>query len=148
MSEIHEPARGIRRMLSGTPAVLALAALDHALASFDGVDLAALRARSLELTDRFLAGTDALGLEVVMPSVHDQRGSQVSIRHDHAWEVAQALIEVGVVGDFRPPDLVRFGLPPLYLTNADVDDALARLGDVLRTESWRAWLGAERPTVV
>lgn len=148
MSEVHEPAAGIRRMLSGTPSVLALAALDHALGRFDGVDMAALRARSLELTDRVLAGTDALGLEVVLPRAHDQRGSQVSIRHDHAWEVTQALVEVGVIGDFRPPDLIRLGFPPLHLTDADVDEALARLGDVLRTESWRPWVGVDRPTVL
>ena len=148
MSEVHRPADGIRRMLSGTPSVLALVALDHALARFDHVDLVALRARSLELTDRFLAGTDALGLEVVTPREHEHRGSQVSIRHAHAWEMTQALIDVGVVGDHRPPDLIRLGFPPLYITDDDVDEALSRLAEVLRTESWRAWLEADRPTVV
>ena len=148
MSEVHEPAAGIRRMLSGTPSVLALAALDHALNRFDGVDLTALRARSLGLTDRFMAGADTLGLEVVTPREHEQRGSQVSFRHDHAWELVRALIEAGVVGDHRPPDLIRLGFPPLYVTNEDVGEALACMERVLRTESWRRWLEAERPTVV
>jgi len=148
MSEAHQPAPGIRRMLSGTPSVLALVALDHALDRFDGVDLTALRARSLDLTDRFIAGTDALGLEVVTPREHDHRGSQVSVRHEHAWEVVQALAEAGVVGDFRPPDLVRLGFPPLYVTDEDVHVALVRLAEVLRTESWRGWLDVDRPTVV
>ena len=147
VSEVHEPAPGIRRMLSGTPPVLALTVLDHALARFDGVDPAALRVRSLELTDRFLAGTDALGLATVTPRSHADRGSQVSLRHEHAWALTQALIEVGVVGDYRPPDLLRLGFPPLYVTDDDVDEALARLAEVLRTDSWRPWVTAARPTV-
>ena len=147
MSEVHEPADGIRRMLSGTPSVLALAALDHALGRFDGVDLVALRARSLALTDRCIERADALGLEVVTPREHDDRGSQVSIRHPEAWAVVQALIEVGVVGDHRPPDLIRLGFPPLYVTLEDVDEAMTRLAEVLRSESWRRWLDADRPVV-
>jgi kynureninase len=147
MSEVHRPASGIRRMLSGTPSVLALAALDHALDQFDDVDLAELRARSLELTDRFIAGADALDLEVAAPRQHEHRGSQVSIVHEHAWEVTQALLEVGVVGDHRPPDLIRLGFPPLYVSDDDVDDALERLGLVLRSGAWRRWLGADRPPV-
>ena len=147
MSEVHEPADGIRRMLSGTPSVLALAALDHALGRFDGVDLVALRARSLALTDRCIERADALGLEVVTPREHDARGSQVSIRHPEAWAVVQALIDAGVVGDHRPPDLIRLGFPPLYLTLEDVDEAMTRLAEVLRSESWRRWLDADRPVV-
>jgi kynureninase len=147
MSETHQPATGIRRMLSGTPPVLALAALDHALDRFDGVDLVALRARSLALTDRCIARADALGLATVTPRAQADRGSHVSLRHEHAWALAQALIEVGVVGDFRPPDLLRLGLPPLYLTDDDVDEAMDRLAEVLHEGSWRRWLDAPRPTV-
>jgi kynureninase len=147
MSEVHEPAPGIRRMLSGTPAVIGLVALDHALDRFDDVDPADLRVRSLSLTDRLIAGIEALGLEAVAPREHDQRGSQVCVRFEHAWELGQALIDDGVVGDVRPPDLVRLGVAPLYVTDADVDGALACLADVLRTESWRRWLDVPRPTV-
>jgi len=147
MSEVHEPAEGIRRMLSGTPSVLALAALDYALGRFDGVDLVALRARSLELTDRFIAGADALSLEVVTPRQHEDRGSHVSLRHEHAWEVVQALIDAGVIGDFRPPDLIRLGFPPLDVTDDDVDEALSRLATVLATASWERWVDVPRPSV-
>jgi kynureninase len=147
MSEVHEPAAGIRRMLSGTPSVLGLVALEQGLSGFDGVDLAELRARSLALTDRAIEHADALGLAVVTPRQHDQRGSQVSLRHDHAWEVMQALIAEGVVGDVRPPDLLRFGFAPLYNTVDEVDDAFTRLGGIVRSASWRAWMGAERPIV-
>jgi kynureninase len=147
MSEVHVPADGVRRMLSGTPPVLALASLDHALARFDGVDLVALRAHSVALTERCLAHADRLGLGTATPRDPDQRGSQVSLRHAHAWAVGQALIEAGVVGDFRPPDLVRLGFAPLLLTLDDVDEAMDRLAEVLRSGSWERWLGAERPTV-
>jgi kynureninase len=147
MSEVHAPAAGVRRVLSGTPPVLGLVALDHALMAFDGLDLADLRARSLGLTDRCLEHADRLGLESVTPRDHADRGSQVSLRHDHAWEVVQALHDVGVVGDFRPPDLIRLGLAPLHVTDADVDEAMARLEDVLASGAWERWLGAERSTV-
>jgi kynureninase len=139
MSEVHEPAAGVRRILSGTPPALALRALDIALDRFDGADLADLRARSLELTDRCIERADDLGLEVVTPRAHEERGSQVSLRHEHAWEVVQALLDVGVVGDARPPDLIRLGFPPLYVTADDVDEAMACLAG--------GWLDVDRPTV-
>ena len=85
--------------------------------AFDGVDLAALRAHSLALTDRAIERADRLGLEVVTPRQHEHRGSHVSLRHPDAWAVVQAAIEAGVVGDFRPPDLVRLGFAPLHLTD-------------------------------
>ena len=134
-------------MLSGTPAVLGLVALDHALRRFADVDLADLRDRSLALTDRAISRADALGLEVVTPRDPDRRGSQVSLRHQHAWEVMQALIAAGVVGDVRPPDLLRFGFAPRYTTEADVDEAFDRLEVILREGSWRTWIGAPRETV-
>jgi len=147
MSESHVPAVGIRRMLSGTPSVLALRSLQHALRRFDDIDLADLRRTGERLTQRGMEHADALGLEVVTPRAADQRGSQVSLRHEHAWEVMQALIAEGVVGDVRPPDLLRFGFAPLYVTEDDVDEAFARLERVLRDESWRGWLDRPRPTV-
>ena len=75
------------------------------------------------------------------------RGAHVSLRHAHAWEVMQALVEDGVVGDVRPPDLLRFGFAPLDVSLADVDEAFDRLGRVLEIGSWRGWLDAARPTV-
>jgi kynureninase len=147
MSEVHEPAPGIRRMLSGTPSVLGLTALEHALGRFEGIDMVDLRTRSLALTDRAIERADSMALEVITPRDQDARGSQVSLRHEHAWAVMQALIAEGVVGDVRPPDLLRFGFAPLYTTIDEVDEAFDRLAAILRTESWRPWLDAERPTV-
>jgi kynureninase len=137
MDRSFTPADGITRMASGTPPVLALSALDAALDVFDGVSVEVLREVSLSLTDYFLALVDArLGsaFEVVTPRAHQLRGSQVSLRHPAAYGVVQALVERGVVGDFRTPDVARFGFAPLYVTHADVFDAVEHLVAVVSGE--------------
>jgi kynureninase len=132
MRRDYVPATGVGRMRAGSPPVLGLAALDAALDAFDGVEMADLRRVSLSLTSTFIdlvrAHTD---LEVVTPLCAEERGSQVSLRHPQAYEVVQALIARGVVGDFREPDIARFGFAPLYLRHVDVWDAVARLRQVL-----------------
>lgn len=131
MARDYEPRPGVGSFASGTPPVLALSALEAALEAFEGVEVAELRRRSLALTDRFAAGLDRLGLEVATPRDHDRRGSQVSVRHERAYAVVQALVARDVVGDFRDPDIARFGFAPLYNTDDDVDLALERLALVL-----------------
>lgn len=134
MEPEYTPVPGIGRLASGTPGVLGLSALEVALAAFDGVDVAELRAVSLSLTDLFIDLVDArLGdrLEVVTPRAHAERGSQVSLRHPAAYGVVQALIARGVVGDFRTPDVARFGFAPLYVSHVDVWDAVDHLVAVL-----------------
>ena len=133
------PVDGIGRLASGTPPVLALAALDAALDVFEGVDHDSLRAASLSLTDYFIELVDARrggSLEVITPRSHDRRGSQVSLRHEHAYGIVQALIARGVIGDFRTPDVARFGFAPLYVTHADVYDAVDHLVAVMEQEEY------------
>ncbi|MCC5988685.1 MAG: kynureninase, partial [Pararhodobacter sp.] len=110
----YRPGRGVERMRVGTPPVLQLAALDAALDVWDGVEIADLRARSLELTDAFITGVEAAcpDLELATPRTHALRGSQVSFRHPQGYAIMQALIARGVIGDFRAPDIIRFGFTP------------------------------------
>ena len=135
----YAPAGGVGRLASGTPQVLALSALDAALDVFDGVDHPTLRAASLSLTDYFIDLVDArLGarFELVTPRDHHRRGSQVSWRHPEAYGVVQALIERGVIGDFRMPDIARFGFAPLYVSHVDVFDAVEHLVAVMENEEF------------
>jgi len=136
----YAPAAGIERGRIGTPSILGMRALDAALDAFDGVSLTNLRAKSLALTDLVIAYADAYlpGVEPVTPREHARRGSQVALRLEHAYEVTQALIVRGVVGDFRAPDMLRLGLTPLYLRHVDVWDALEALRRVLASGEWRA----------
>lgn len=137
MRRDHEPAPGIRRLGSGTPPVLGLTALAAALEVFDGVDMGDLRAQSLSLTDLFIdLIDDRLGdeVEVVTPRDHARRGSQVSFRHPRAYGIVQALIARDVVGDFRDPDIARFGVAPLYIRHVDVHDAVDHLAAVLERD--------------
>ena len=114
---------------------------------WDEVDLADVRAKSLALTDLAIARADALGVEVVTPREHQRRGSQVGLRVAHAYEVCQALIARGVIGDFRAPDLLRLGFAPLYLSYAQVSDAMDVLAEVLASGAYLAHVRDERATV-
>jgi hypothetical protein len=109
----------------GTPPVLQLAALEAALDIWDGVTIEAVRARSIELTEQFVREVEAACPTLVLASPRDpaQRGSQISFRHPEGYAIMQALIARGVIGDFRAPDVLRFGFTPLYTSEADVSGA-------------------------
>lgn len=134
----YRPAPGIERMRVGTPPVIALTVLEAALDVWEGVDMRDVRAKSIELSERFIAGVETAcpGLELGSPRDPAARGSQVSFRHPHAYAVMQALIARGVIGDFRAPDSMRFGFTPLYLGVADIDRAVAVLAEVLDKRLW------------
>ncbi|PTX01704.1 kynureninase [Pararhodobacter aggregans] len=134
----YRPGAGIERMRVGTPPVLQLAALDAALDVWDGVEIADLRARSIELCEAFIQGVEAAcpGLELATPRDPAMRGSQVSFRHPEGYAVMQALIAQGVIGDFRAPDILRFGFTPLYIGLAEVEGAVRILAEILATNAW------------
>ena len=131
----YRPAPGIDRHRCGTPPVLAYAALEGALDAFDGVDIDSVRRKSIELADLFIALVEALpqasSLQLVSPRDSARRGSHLSFAHADAGAVMRRLIKRGVIGDFRAPDLLRFGLTPLYLRFVDVWDAVQILGEEL-----------------
>jgi kynureninase len=136
----YRPAPGVERMRVGTPPILALSVLDAALDAFDGVDMAEVRTASIALSERFIAQVEARCPSLTLASPRDPhaRGSQVSFRHPQGYAVMQALIDRGVIGDFRAPDILRFGFTPLYIGQDDVAKAVDVLADILDTGSWDA----------
>lgn len=133
----YEAAAGMKRWLTGTPSVLGLAALESGLKLWDGIDLAQVEAKSAALWDIFHTAGTAAGLECVTPADPAQRGSHISFRHPNAYEIVQALIARGVIGDFRDPDILRFGLTPLTLSHADIWRAGEMLREIVATGEWQ-----------
>jgi kynureninase len=133
----YAPADGAVRGRVGTPEILSLLALDAALDVWEGVDIAAVRRKSLALTDFFLECVAAYvpegAVECVTPLAHGERGSQVALRCGRADEVMRGLIARGVVGDFRHPDILRFGFTPLYVGFTDTERAARTLAETLPT---------------
>ena len=135
----YRPAEGISRGRIGTPSVLAMLALDAALDVWDDVDIADVRAKSLALTRLAMDFVDdrlGAAMHIVTPRADDRRGSQVALRMPHAYEVTQALIARGVIGDFRAPDMLRLGFAAPYLTYAEVWDAMLTLYDVVTSGAY------------
>jgi len=135
----YVPAPGIARFLAGTPPILGLAALEAGVGAFEGVTVGQLWAKSIRLFDLFRALVEERcpALTCISPVEPERRGSHISFSHPNAFELCQALIAEGVVGDFRAPDVIRFGLTPLYLGFEDICTAVERMRDVLETERWR-----------
>ncbi|MFK7858479.1 MAG: kynureninase [Granulosicoccus sp.] len=134
----YRPAQSIERMRVGTPPVLQMAALEAALDVWDGVDMQAIREASIQLSQRFIKEVEARCPELDLASPRDPalRGSQVSFSFEHGYAVVQALIANDVVGDFRAPDIMRFGFTPLYLDEADIVTAVDRLEVILKEKIW------------
>ena len=136
--QTYTPGPGIDRMRVGTPPVLQLAALAASLDIWDLVDMQDLRAASLDLSDQFMQGVKSAcpQLELATPRDRAMRGSQVSFRHTDGYAIMQALIAGGVIGDFRAPDILRFGITPLFINAGDVATAIDRLAAVMDGALW------------
>ncbi len=134
----YRPGEGIDRLRVGTPGVIAMAALEAALDVWDHADIRDVRRRSIELSELFIHEVEQRCPSLTLASPRDpqQRGSQVSFRHPDAYPVMQALIDRRVIGDFRAPDMLRFGITPLYIGEAEVIAAAATLRQVLDGRAW------------
>jgi kynureninase len=134
----YRPGGGIERMRVGTPPVLQLAALEAALDVWDIATIDDVRAASLALSDQFIVGVEAAcpALTLATPRTHARRGSQVSFRHPEGYAIMQAMIARGVIGDFRSPDILRFGFTPLFIGADDVVRAVSILADVVTSGLW------------
>lgn len=135
----YRPVDGISRFLTGTPSILAMAALEAGLATFDGISMSDVEEKSRRLSHLFVGEVeDRCGKDVRLASPSDpaQRGSHVVFAHKEGYAVIQALIARGVIGDFRAPDLMRFGFAPLYNGFADMVRAAEILADILKAGDW------------
>jgi kynureninase len=135
----YRPSQGINRFLTGTPSILAMAALDAGIATFDGISMSDVQAKSRRLSQLFVDEVEArCGSEVRLASPRDpeNRGSHVVLAHPEGYAVMQALIARRVIGDFRAPDLMRFGFTPLYTRYAEVVGAAEALADILGSREW------------
>lgn len=139
MERNYRPAMSTERMRVGTPAILQLSVLQEALKVWEGVDMADLRAASMRLCDLFITEVEARcpQLELASPRDAALRGSQVSFGFEHGYAAMQAIIDRGVIGDFRAPNIMRFGFTPLYIDEGDVIAAAKIIEDVITQELWR-----------
>jgi kynureninase len=140
--EEYTPAPGMDRFLCGTHSVLALTALSCGLDTFNQISMDDIRRKSLGLGDAFWQLIDdrcgAYNLQCVSPRSHAVRGSQLSFAHPHAYPIMQAIIDRGVIGDFREPNLMRFGFAPLYTRYVDIWNAVEIIRDVIASKAWDA----------
>lgn len=134
----YNPASGIDRMRVGTPPVIALAALEASLDIWETVNIKDVRETSIQLTDQFIKGVEqkCSMLQLITPRIPENRGSQVSFSFKHGYAVMQACIERGVIGDFRAPDVMRFGFTPLFIDSQDVERALDTLAEIMSKNLW------------
>ena len=138
--ENYRPADGIARFMCGTPQVLGLTALECGVDLMRRADMCELRRKSVRLGQLFIERMDfrcaQFGFRLAGPADPERRGSQISYAHPNGYEIVQALKARDVIGDFRAPDILRFGLTPLYLRYADVAETVERLRDVCQTRAW------------
>ena len=139
--QAYTAGTGIRRFLCGTQPVLSMRTLKGALDIWNDVDMAAVRKKSIALADLFIelveAKCGAYGLTLESTRDGARRGSQISFMHEHGYQIMRALIERGVIGDFRAPSTIRFGFTPLYIGYVDVWRAVEVLEDILRSGAWK-----------
>ncbi len=135
----YNPAVGIDRMRVGTPPVIGLAALEASLDIWDKVNISDVRRASIDLTEQFIKGVERYCpmLSLITPRNPKNRGSQVSFSFQNGYAAMQACIEHGLIGDFRAPDVMRFGFTPLFIDADDVERAIAILAQIMSRKLWQ-----------
>jgi kynureninase len=140
MGPRYDPAPGMDAFLTGTPNIIGTVAVEEGARLLGEAGIEQLRAKSVELTTYLIALADEwlvpLGFTLASPREATRRGAHVTLRHDDAWQISQALIREGVIGDFRAPDCLRLGPVPLYTTFASIWSAMDRLRDIAATKSY------------
>ena len=145
----YEASKDIDKMRIGSPSIISFASLKHALDIWDDIDLQELRLRSIELSELFISEIEKLSLNFTLACPRDPqlRGSQVSFRVENGYELMQALIEKKLIGDFRAPNLIRFGISPLYLDETDIMKAIKIIEEVSTQGLWKKFKNSNRKTV-
>ena len=149
--ETYQSAPGIRKMLCGTPSIIAMGCFEAALDELLPVSMVAIRDKSTQLTRLFIElmkeSCAGFGFTLISSENDDIRGSQISYRHEQGHVIMQALIANNVIGDFRAPDCVRFGVSPLYLSYMDIWRAVDTIKTIMETEAWREFQGQKKSVV-
>ncbi|MDQ8937210.1 kynureninase [Acinetobacter rudis] len=140
MAQQYQPSQGIRRFLCGTQPIVSMRLIECGLDIFLATDMQSIREKSLKMTDLFMQlmqqECSAFNFNLITPEQHHYRGSHVSYRHEHGYAIIQALIARGVIGDYREPEVLRFGITPLYLKFVDIWDAVQHLKEVMMHSEW------------
>ena len=145
MEPLYHPGVAAERLRIGTPPIVQMAMLDRALDVWDNISMTAIRKQSIHLSQTFIERVESLCPELTLASPRDPncRGSQVSFRFKEGYAAIQALIDIGVIGDFRAPDIMRFGFTPLYLDEEDVQTAAKKIAYVIHSKAWEKYLNQE-----
>ncbi len=147
----YQAAESINKCLVGSPQILSLRGVLNGIKSFEGVSMVELRAKSIALADSFIELADErlakFGLELASPREAANRGSQVSFNHPEAYAICKALIDRNVIPDFREPNILRFGITPLYMRYTDVWDVVEILEDIMTNSAWQKFKSAEKGAV-
>ena len=138
----YQPANDICKYICGTPPIIAYKAIEGGLEVFEKVSMNVIREKSIQISEMFIQLMQQecikFGFELFSPRNAEQRGSQVSFTHDNGFAIMQALISHGVVGDFRQPNILRFGFSPLYMRFEDVWDAIICLRQIMQKKEWQS----------
>ena len=138
----YQPANDINKFICGTPPIIAYKAIESGLEIFKDLSIIEIREKSIKLSEMFIQlmqqECTEFGFTLFSPKNSEQRGSQISFLHENAYSIIQALISHGIIGDYREPNVMRFGISPLYMRFEDVWNAITCLREIMQTGEWQS----------